>query len=381
MFRATASLVAIGLCACSFPRPEEQTGPAEADARPSPDAPSVDGPPNCAPGFVDLCGLSARQESLTTNGVVEINSELDGNCQVKPQAGGREICILYFAAINIPSNSTLLIYGRRPVALASATTFTIGGTLDVSSRRSRLSKNGAGSEACPFSASPQNDLGGGGGGAGGSFATRGGNGGIGDLNENGAPNGTAAGGVSAGQFPLPTLLRGGCSGQNGGAADGLGGAGAPAGGGVYLFAQGALSITGRVEASGAGGQGGAMANGGGGGAGSGGMIVLESDTQISVSGLLLATGGGGGEGAALMGAGLVGGDPESPTAAAGGAGRVEGGNGGNGATSSGGVVSAATNGQNEIGGGGGGGGGNGFILVRGPNRQLNGTFAPTPIQP
>ncbi len=345
------------------------------DAVPQPDAKP------CVVGFVDLCtGITVRPEALTIADTVEINSGTDPRCQVKAQTGGGDACVLYFTSISIPTGATLLLHGSRPVVLASATTVTIAGTLDISSRRSRLDRNGAGSGTCNATTIPQNDIGGAGGGAGGSFASKGGDGGNGDTNLNGGNDGLGLGGTAGALVAQPTVLRGGCNGQTGGNGDAAApGTGGPSGGAIYLFAKGAIDISGRVLASGSGGGGGDDSSGGGGG-GSGGMIVIESEVQSAISGLLLSTGGGGGEGGESV-IGGVGAEPTSPTAAAGGSGSDAGGNGGPGATQSGANLVAAGNGEEQAGGGGGGGGGNGFIILRGAGRQISGMTAPMPILP
>lgn len=352
-----------------------------ADAPPDSKPPPPPPPPPCKAGFVDLCLETPRTDALSVTGNVEINSGTDARCVVRQQTGGPDLCILYFTSIDIPSGGNLLIHGSRAVVLASTTTISIVGNLDVSSRRNRLTKNGAGNGTCTFTTNPENDGGGGGGGAGGTFAIQGSRGATGDLNDSNGQGGNAPGGTPGTAIALPTVLRGGCVGQKGGAAVGNGGDGGPSGGALFLFAKGAITISGKVLASGAGGEGGGNRAGGGGG-GSGGFIVIESELQSAISGLVLATGGGGGEGGTLGGAsdGNSGSDPDSANAAPGGTGR-DGGDGGSGAT----YLNTATvppgTPVNDNGGGGGGGGGNGFILLRGAGRAVTGTVAPAPIQP
>jgi hypothetical protein len=371
------------LGACSFPRPEEQQR--DADGRGS-DAPPPDGPRGdsglCVPGYIDLCLVTPRAEELTvTNGSTEeINTGTDPRCVVKTQASGPDLCILYFTKIDIQQGGTVVAYGSRVLALASTSTLTIAGILDVASRRSRLRKPGPGISTCTFTLAPEADAGGAGGGAGGTFATVGANGGIGDINNNGGAAGTGLGGTIGATVSLPSPLRGGCNGQLGATGVEAGGSGGLAGGGIYVFAKGVLTVTGRLLATGGGGGGGGKSGGGGGG-GSGGLIVVESETRSVLSGLFLATGGGGGEGGVLNGDGTFGGDPSSTAAAPGGSQQLEGGDGGAGATYLANAVVAPTAGGNEIGGGGGGGGGNGFILVLGKDRQTTGTFAPAALQP
>jgi hypothetical protein len=348
------------------------------------DAMPIDAPP-CIPGFVNLCQVTKRSDELTVaNGAtVEIDTGNDPRCVVKTQAGGPDICAIYFAKVDIQNGGTLVVYGSRVLALGSTTTLTVAGTLDAASRRSRLNKPGAGISTCAFVLAPEADSGGAGGGAGGTLSTLGANGGIGDNNNNGGDPGTGLGGTAGALVTLPTLLRGGCNGQTGATGVEAGGAGGLAGGGIYVFAKGIITVSGRIFATGSGGNGGGNRAGGGGG-GSGGFIVVESETRSVLSGLLLATGGGGGEGGDNGGNpdGQAGADPSSTAAATGGSQQLEGGNGGTGATYLSNATVAATVGGDEAGGGGGGGGGNGFILVHGLDRQITGgTFAPAPILP
>jgi hypothetical protein len=376
--------LAAGLGACSFPRPEAGQDP---DARSQLDGKLSDGPPAdarpCTLGFINLCQVTKRTDELTVaNGAtVEIDTGSDPRCVVKTQASGPDICAIYFAKVDIQNGGTLIVYGSRVLALGSTTTLTVAGTLDAASRRSRLNKPGAGISTCAFTLAPDNDAGGAGGGAGGTFATLGADGGEGDTNDNGGVAGTGAAGAAGSLVTLPTLLRGGCNGQNGGTGQEAGGAGGLAGGGLYLYAKGVITIAGGVLATGAGGNG-AGDQGGGGGGGSGGFLVVESDTRSVLSGLFLATGGGGGEGGVLQTNGQSGGEASSTAAAPGGSQLLEGGNGGAGATYLSNATVPAVVGEGQFGGGGGGGGGNGFILVHGLDRQLaGGTFAPAPILP
>jgi hypothetical protein len=349
------------------------------DAKPMPDA-----MPPCVPGYIDLCLVTPRADELTvTNGTTEeINTGTDPRCIVKTQASGPDLCILYFTKIDLQQGGTVVAYGSRVLALASTSTITVAGILDVASRRSRPTKPGPGISTCTFTLAPEADAGGAGGGAGGTFATVGANGGIGDINDNGGVAGTGLGGTIGATVSLPSPLRGGCNGQPGATGVEAGGSGGLAGGGIYVFAKGVLTVTGRVLATGGGGGGGG-GNRGGGGGGGGGFIVLESEVRSVLSGLFLATGGGGGEGGDNGGNpdGQPGGEPSSASAAPGGSQQVEGGDGGAGATYLANAVVAPTVGGNEAGGGGGGGGGNGFILVLGKDRQTTGTFAPAALQP
>lgn len=388
------------LSGCSFPRPFEDTReepdaaldaapPLEIDAMPrvvdaAPDAPA------CQAGFLDLCASMPRPESLSVEGIIEIDSDNDSRCVTRVQSGGPDICLLYFEAVSIPQGANLRVYGNRPVALAARTTFSLHGELDISTRRTRLFRPAAGRNGpCnPHMSTPVSATGGGGGGAGGSFRNVGGDGGDGNASN-------SIGGRAGAALVLPTVLRGGCPGQAGasGRADGTGGGeGGPSGGAGYLYAKGALTISGVLYATGSGGAGGAGGGGGsagggggGGGGGSGGMVVIESATSTTITNLgrVLTNGGGGGEGGdyAANVAGQPGADAYSGAAAPGGASGSVVGDGGRGATFSGSSERPAGLGHSSAGGAGGGGGSTGFIIVRGPNRQLSGTMVPPATLP
>ncbi len=382
--------VAVALSGCSFPAPpragqDDPDAPVRADGQPAADA-SFDAPP-CAPGYLNLCDVKERADPFTPTSSATINTTTDGRCIVKAQANGPELCILYFAKVDIPTGVTITVTGSRALVLASTTTLDIAGTLDVGSRRTRAERGAASNHStCAYATNPESDGGGGGGGAGGSFSTQGGSGGAGDMNDNNDQGGSALGGLPGTAIDEPpAVLRGGCQGQKAGnATNNGGGGGGASGGAVYLSARSTIDISGTVLATGAGGSGVSSRNGGG-GAGSGGTIVIESQTQSALSGTFLATGGGGGEGGGAPNIGQdpgeSGDDATTAAAAAGGNAIAEGGDGGGGATSSNNAVVPAGKGQDSDGGGGGGGGGNGFIYVRGAGRMLTGTFAPRPSQP
>lgn len=341
----------------------------------------------CMPGYIDLCNVTARTDMFTPAANATINTGTDNRCIVKTQTNGPDLCILYFAKVDIPTGVTITVTGSRALVLASTATLDIAGTLDVGSRRTRAERGAASNHnTCAYATNPESDSGGGGGGAGGTFATQGGAGGTGDMNDNNNQGGNAPGGTPGTAIAdPPAVLRGGCPGQKAGnATNNGGGNGGASGGAVYLFAKAALNISGTVLATGAGGSGVGSRNGGG-GAGSGGTIVIESETQSALSGTFLATGGGGGEGGAAPNIGQdpgeSGDDATTATAAAGGNAIDEGGDGGAGATYSNNAVVPAGKGQDSDGGGGGGGGGNGFIYVRGAGRMLTGAFAPQALQP
>jgi hypothetical protein len=331
------------------------------------DVPPLDGgadadtplPPTCEAGFVDLCGQPPPTEALTTSAIT-IDTDNDARCRTVKQTGGPDLCLLYFTAVEVEAGGTFFAHGVRPLALASATTMSILGTLDVSSKRSRLARPGAGSSPaatglCTTTTPPIGVVGlnGGGGGAGGTLATQGGSGGLGDTDGL-----SQLGGTPGAALPSLTMLRGGCDGQTGGAGrDAPGGLLGLGGGAVYLTAA-SLNISGAVLAGGSGGGPAGLDDGGGGG-GSGGVIVVQS-ASLAVSGTLIATGGGGGQGGDGGDLGEAGDDATSIAAARGGNDPGSAGIGGNGATSG-----IGASGVQSIGGAGGGGGGAGFILLLG----------------
>lgn len=330
--------------------------------------------PECKAGFLDLCGQVATAGSFVVAST-EINTDTDERCRVIAQPEGPDVCLFYFETVEVQAGATLLAYGARPFALAAKGALKINGTLDVSSRRNRLAKRGAGGAlapaagVCAFVSNPVKARGGGGGGAGGTFAMQGGGGGTGNQDNIGGGPGNAAGGTPGPMIALPAILRGGCNGQDG--AEGQNAPGGPAGlggGAVYLTAP-SLTIAGTVLAGGSGGGGGDRDDGGGGG-GSGGLVVAQS-ASLRVTGTLLATGGGGGRGGNGTQNGEAGDDATTPSAAEGGGGGAGGGGGGDGAT-----LATGMRGGNDGAGAGGGGGGTGFILLLGNVETAGATIVP-----
>ena len=339
-------------------------------------------PTPCTPNFLNLCGQAAASMTLDSAGVDMINTDTDPRCRTLTQTNGGPVCLVYVTSASI--GGQLIATGTRPLAIASTSTITIGGVIDVASRRSD-NKTGPGADGtCTFSATPQMDVGGGAGGAGGSFGAQGGDGGTGDSDDSLGNDNTATPGL-AGTSLTPTVLRGGCRGQAGGnesAQGGNGGTGGHSGGALYLYAATSITISsgGLVGASGAGGGGGGVQAGGGGG-GTGGMIIVEAP-QITVAGTIAANGGGGGEGGTRGGtvvnpvtvAGKPGGDGTATTTPAAGGNNNDdrigpGGAGGAGATQ-------AVDGTSGTSGGGGGGGSVGIIKLIGTS-TVSGTITPT----
>ncbi len=334
-------------------------------------------PPECEPGFLDLCEQPEPLDAFMVGSTV-INTDQDSRCKLLPQMGGPDVCLLHFKEVEITMGATLIAYGSRPLALVSAGEMRIHGTIDVSSRRGQLdppqpAQVGAGSAPtgpglCAFTGSPQSAGGGGGGGAGATFASVGGGGGLGNTDDSGGGEADRAGGVPGTALSFPSVLRGGCNGQPGAPGkDAAVGAAGLGGGAVYLFAP-SLQLSGIILAGGSGAD---IPGGddGGSGGGSGGFIVVESDA-LAVSGLLLATGGAGAKGGNGTSLGIAGEDARTTTPvmpALGGTGGDLDGDGGNGS-----ISGAGSPGRPGRGGGGGGGGGAGFILLLGPQTSVDG---------
>lgn len=349
--------------------------------------------PDTAPGcfggglFSAICPmpLPTAQVNITADRTINTAMTGNNNCdQIIPQpGGGAPLCLVLGTSITISPGVKLIGIGDNPLVLLATGSFTINGTIDVSSHVAAGVLLGAGAQtqtSCGSVGTGQNGGGvdgAGGGGAGGSFSTMGGTGGNG---RNGGSGGTP------GSTQAVTDLRGGCPGGKGGAGSGGGGAGNPGNGGgaVYVIAGGSLTISGTIDASGSGGGGGGgavNAGSGGGGGGSGGMIVLDAPS-ITLSGSVYANGagGGGGNGSQVGNVGAVGVEPSSATT------QASGGTGGAGGGGAGGKGYArdmpATNGVNgssQYCAGGGGGGGAGSVRVFGvPPSSLGGAISPPP---
>jgi hypothetical protein len=291
------------------------------------------------------------------------NTDTDGACTT-PAAGwtGQPAsCFVVAATINV--NGALNVTGSKPLVLFASGNIGVSANLDASSHRGGTSGPGANSSLCTaYTDTPTNgntgNQTGAGGGAGGTFRSAGGDGGNGGVNT-GNSSGTATAAVGA-----PSVLRGGCAGQDGGSYNNNGaGASGDGGGAVYLVAGGTLTIDNNVAINVSGAAGAAAGTrGGGGGAGSGGMIKLVAAT-FSVNGArLMANGAGGSKGGDDNDVGANGFEPSmaSPTTvAAGGTAGNGGGDGGSGFAGS----TQATDGGDQTGSnaGGGGGGGGGHI--------------------
>jgi hypothetical protein len=325
-------------------------------------------------GLVKVCLDSAPTAPVSYSGMTSLDTSNVANCtRTFPNPGGPELCVV--AGTTVTVAGTLTVTGSRALVLIGATTLGVPGTLDVSSTLNTNPRRGAGANtgACQNASAADSDSGGAGGGGGGSFATKGGNGGTGDLNDSGNPRGTARGGNAGNALPAPTFLRGGCRGGDGGAADNQHnhGRGGDSGGAVYLIAATSISITGDVFASGAGGNTDPDATGaeeGGGGGGTGGMIGIDAPV-IAISGRVAANGGAGGGGGALNAGGAHGGDGSTinwnARASKGTRAMDPAGDGGDGAPGTAVGQIDNLNGTSSDGGGGGGGGGLGVIWIDG----------------
>ncbi|MCG8421777.1 MAG: hypothetical protein MJE77_27980 [Proteobacteria bacterium] len=283
--------------------------------------------------------------------------------------------------LTIAANTELRAEGNRPLLIASWSTVSVDGTIDVSSVAGRpgagANRDCEGTAAGPGS-SGQNKAGGGGGGGG--FQGNGGAGAVGDLDQ-------GDGGAGGGKIGHSIVIRGGCPGArgaSGGALGSKGGSGGDGGGAIHVTARERIEVRGRVLAGGAGGGGALMGLpvSGGGGGGSGGYIGFDApEVTIYDGAVLAANGGGGGEGSDYDQAGNPGSDGSaSIESAAGGSGGsnygADGGAGGSRDTPDGGTPVAQ-----QGGGGGGGGGGVGFILLySGKFLALNATISPRAIE-
>jgi hypothetical protein len=370
-------LFLVAFAGCGFTHGSlDQSGPGSDSGMMTIDgaAPDVLVPPDARTcfgnGLATVCLASAPMQPLVlTSGTLDTG--VDGNCtQVISQ-----MCVLAGSTVDVPTGITVTAVGSRPLVIVAATTLTVTGTIDVSSRRTP-SVRGAGSNGTPCTVAGEgvDESNGSSGGAGGSFGAKGGNGGNGNTNF-AQEGGALRLGGTAGNATVPTAVRGGCAGAKGGDGNSTnpGGPGGASGGAVYLIAGGTIDVAmaGRVFASGAGGGGGDNSGGGGGG-GSGGLVGLEAPT-INMAGIVAAnSGAGGGGGGNDLGVG--GGDGTTEmymSAAIGGGGSLGRGDGGSGSS---GATTAGTAGDNSDGGGGGGGGGAGVIWVKG---TLTGTrFSP-----
>jgi hypothetical protein len=355
----------------------------------TPDADLPDAPPTCAswmPRHFDACAIPAPTGALAvSDGVYDTDTGTltDGESTSTPpsvtitQGDGTAARVISVDGFTV--TTSLRAVGSMPLIVASWSTITIEGDIDVTSRRGGFGIGAGGNDgACTVATSGGGGGGGTGGGGGGGFGGRGGDGGDGDSNTGPVSGGN--GGAPLGS--TPTDVRGGCTGADAGPGT-MGDipAGGPGGGAIQLTAREQIDVAGRINAGGGGGQRGETPSAsGGGGGGSGGYIGLDAPV-VNVSGVLAANGGGGGGGAAFAEPGNNGGNGRwNANAAPGGAGAP-------GVGSSGGQGGANTNADGSgvggipSGGGGGGGGGVGFILVFSRGFVQSGIVSPPAMSP
>jgi hypothetical protein len=275
---------------------------------------------------------------------------------------GRVISVESFS---LGTGVTLRVTGSTPLVVASWSTITVDGVIDMSSSIANGTGAGANASTCATrtGGNGNDNNSGAGGGAGGGFQDVGGRGGNGNGNNNG-------GGTPGALIAMP-LLAGGCAGGNGGTGQVTGGLGGAGGGAIQLTSKGTLDVTGTIHAGGSGGHGALAQDAGGGGGGGGGMIGLDGTTVTVHAGAILAANGGGGGGGSEQSNSQDGKDATAnATQAAGGVGNNAG-DGGKG--SAGATLKGAQGVDSPNHGGGGGGGAAGFIVVHGTATVETGT--------
>ncbi len=353
-----------------------------------PDAPPPDATPACvmwgAQRYFDPCMLPMPMGDLdlvsngqnpgyilhTDSGVLTDRSNMTQIAiatMTNPNDGSLLVSV---SSLEIESGASLRVDGPVPVEIASWSTITIDGGLDVAGHHI-FGNSGAGSNP-----STCHDGGGGmdgdatdgaGGGGGGGGNQNGGDGGNGSLGKGGRHGSLEQG--------TPTIVQGGCDGGHGGMGGGGQSGNGSGGGAVHLDAATSIAISGTINASGTGGKGGFAPYGAGGGGGSGGYIGFEAPTVTAMSTAIIVSNGGAGGGGAddLTGNGSPGQDGQTSSSAAigGSPGSVDacstaGGNGGYVQANAGVTAVDATCG------GGGGGGATGYMI------KISGDFATVP---
>jgi len=300
-------------------------------------------------GLVRVCFDEAPTGALVIAQTIDTGAF---GCSTHVTSGGTGLCVIGGESISLASGQSVSAIGSGvPLVLVATTTIDIDGTLDASAKHQGSSTPaGGGFTGCQAGTNPASGTYGGGG-QGGSFLAKGGDGGGG---------GAQAGGIAGSALAVPTTPHGGCAGHAGANQGGNGGKG---GGAVYLIANNAITVRGRLDASGAGGSGEGDSMGAGGGAGgSGGMIGLDAPSVV-IDGAVCAVGGGGAAGA-YDNQGNNGGDASGGTTACtpgpGGTAQSSAGAGGDGGSDG-----AGTPGGSATYGGGGGGGSSGYITIYG----------------
>jgi hypothetical protein len=336
------------------------------------DATVIDANPNwCVGHWMQVCQPTAPTTPITLTGTVF--TDTDSRCTSNAAEPGA--CTMVGTTVMVTGDTT--VAGTKPLIIAASGAVTIDHALFVGSTHANIFP-GAGADPTSCTV-PTFDFTNHEGGVGGSFASIGGKGGACEVGS-GPQEPTVS--------PLPTTLRGGCGGGQGGPELGQGTAGY-GGGAIYIAASADIHVNGggAVNAGGAGGSGGDGGIGGysgGGGGGAGGMIVLDASTgnhHVQVDGHVAANGGAGGSGGSEgIGSpnGQTGEDAHADDMPAMG-GIVNDSHGGNGAT-----ASAATDGvlgtSANTYGGGGGGGGAGYIHFEGTVMVNGGAVVSPPAQ-
>ena len=301
---------------------------------------------------------------------------------VVAQNGGPGVGVFSVASLKVESNAKITVTGGNAFAIASAGDVSMAGSIDVSCRTVMPGPmaNLPGPGGYPGGATSVDGMGpgagkAGAGGGGGNAAAGGGGAGYGDAGGSGGlfTGATPNGGGPWGDLTSPSFMLVGGAGGGGGAGANNGGHGGGGGGAIQIAVNGALTVSGVIDAGGCGGLKAGMSDGGGGG-GSGGAIVLEAvQVSLAATAVLAANGGGGGAGDDMS---TNGGDANASTTPALGGTAMSGagGDGGNGGASNAKPGQHYTNGRDgqipvpsATDFGGGGGGGCGRIAVRAQN--------------
>lgn len=274
-------------------------GSAACSADPGAAAPALD----FIPSNLDLTGIdvAALGDVVINEAPCDVRSDERAACpsvdtsrtafKVVDQPGGGKLGVYFARNWHVEPNAVVRISGPYAVAFVALDTFSLEGTLDVSTHRDDMSSGG-------FKA-PKNEAGGkidgagkGAGRAGSPTSGAGGGGYCGAGGQGGSSGGSASAGGSA--YGTDTLIP-----LVGGSSGGLGELFAGSGGGAVQIVAGKRLVIGALGVIHAGGAGGSFGGGPGAkqqpgsGGGSGGAILLES-LVVEHAGLLAANGGAGG---------------------------------------------------------------------------------------
>ena len=379
-----AALLLIGLTACHFDQGfpgEMKDGGGSGGSDGGSGSGTGDGGgtgdgPGCAwsymPTNFDPCTLPPPVP-LTVSGTGNLDtSSTTLPKKVITQSDGSMITVIHLSQFTVEAFRTLTVNGTGVV-------FAVDGPVEVHGTIVIVGGNDNQAQCESMRGMPgvdsANSSSGGGGGGGGAAAENGGNGGSGDGSQAGS-------GGARGNKIASTLspLRAGCRGGNGGRWNGLNapGIGGRGGGALQISTNARIELNGFIDGSGRGGGGGPAAQVGAGGGGSGGGIFLEGPSiDLNFASRICADGGSGGEGGGAAAAGATGQngrcngiDPAQTTPTAGSVAGT-GGDGGYAFGRTGDPGGSATGGGA---GGGGGGGGVGWIRVKSPDLNNNGSI-------